>query len=64
MPAEPQFHAVVPDAKDLGRVLAAIAAKRLNIPVDRRLPLEQAGEAQALADVGQRRGKTILLTAP
>jgi NADPH:quinone reductase-like Zn-dependent oxidoreductase len=51
----------VPDAAML-RVLAKdVAAGRLDIPISRMLPLEEAGDAQAAAEKGAN-GKILLLT--
>ena len=50
----------VPDAALLRSMAEDVAAKRLTIPIDRMLPLKDAGEAQAAAEKGGI-GKVLLL---
>lgn len=51
---------VVPDAKMLRTIAEDVAAKKLVIPIDRMIPLEDAGEGQAAAEKGGI-GKVLLL---
>ncbi|WP_348269836.1 NADP-dependent oxidoreductase [Edaphobacter paludis] len=51
---------VVPDAKMLRELAEDVAAKRLTIPIDRMIPLKDAGEGQAAAEKGGI-GKVLLL---
>lgn len=51
---------VVPDAKMLRELAEDVAAKRLRIPIDRMIPLKDAGEGQAAAEKGGI-GKVLLL---
>ena len=50
----------VPDAKKLRELAEDVAAKRLTIPIDRMIPLKDAGEGQAAAEKGGI-GKVLLL---
>ena len=52
---------VVPDAKALHELAEDVAAKRLVIPIDRMVPLAEAGKAQAAVEKGGI-GKVLLLT--
>jgi len=49
------------DSRRLGELAAAVARGELVIPIARRLPLMQAGEAQRLAEHGGLGGKVLLL---
>jgi NADPH:quinone reductase-like Zn-dependent oxidoreductase len=51
---------VVPDAKMLRELAEDVAAKRFTIPIDRMIPLRDAGEGQAAAEKGGI-GKVLLL---
>lgn len=51
---------VVPDAAMLRTLADAVVAKRLNIPIDRMVPLSDAAEAQTAAEKGGL-GKVLLL---
>jgi NADPH:quinone reductase-like Zn-dependent oxidoreductase len=51
---------VVPDAKMLRELGEDVAARRLTIPIDRMIPLKEAGEGQAAAEKGGI-GKVLLL---
>ncbi len=51
---------MVADAKTLRTLAEDVAAKRLTIPIDRMVPLEDAGEGQAAAEKGGI-GKVLLL---
>lgn len=51
---------VVPDARMLRALAEDVAAKRLVIPIDRMIPLQDAGEGQAAAEKGGI-GKVLLL---
>jgi NADPH:quinone reductase-like Zn-dependent oxidoreductase len=51
---------VEPDAKMLHELAEDVAAKRLTIPIDRMIPLKDAGEGQAAAEKGGI-GKVLLL---
>ncbi|WP_348267641.1 NADP-dependent oxidoreductase [Edaphobacter sp. DSM 109919] len=51
---------VVPDAKMLRELAEDVAARRLTIPIDRMIPLKDAGEGQAAAEKGGI-GKVLLL---
>lgn len=62
LPVAPAFYAVHPSAEQLTRILSDIANGTLVIPVERTLPLAQAGEAHRLVDAGGRCGKIVLLT--
>jgi NADPH:quinone reductase-like Zn-dependent oxidoreductase len=48
------------DAGALRRLAEDVLAKRLTIPIDRMVPLAEAGDAQAVAEKGGR-GKILLL---
>lgn len=50
----------VPDAKKLRELAEDVAAKRFTIPIDRMIPLKDAGEGQAAAEKGGI-GKVLLL---
>jgi NADPH:quinone reductase-like Zn-dependent oxidoreductase len=50
----------VPDAKKLRELAEDVAAKRFTIPIDRMIPLEDAGEGQEAAEKGGI-GKVLLL---
>jgi NADPH:quinone reductase-like Zn-dependent oxidoreductase len=50
----------VPDAATLRTLAEDVAAGRLKIPIDRMVPLEDAGKAQAVAEKGGI-GKILLL---
>ncbi|MDW5265633.1 MULTISPECIES: NADP-dependent oxidoreductase [Acidobacteriaceae] len=50
----------VPDAAALRSMAEDVAAKRFSIPIDRMIPLEEAGEGQAAAEKGGI-GKVLLL---
>jgi NADPH:quinone reductase-like Zn-dependent oxidoreductase len=50
-----------PDAATLARYGAAVARGALAIPIAKRFPLEQAAEAQALAERGHAGGKVLLV---
>lgn len=58
---EPQFCAVHPDPRRLEELLADVAAARVPVEVERRLPLEEAAAAQRLVDAGGRSGKVVLI---
>ena len=49
-----------PNAKTLRELAEDVAAKRFTIPIDRMVPLKEAGEAQAAAEKGGI-GKVLLL---
>ncbi len=51
---------VVPDAAMLQKLAEDILAKRLHIPIDRMIPLKEAGDGQAAAEKGGI-GKVLLL---
>jgi NADPH:quinone reductase-like Zn-dependent oxidoreductase len=51
---------VVPDAATLRTLAEDVAAGRFRIPIDRMVPLADAGEAQAAAEKGGK-GKILLL---
>lgn len=59
--AAPQFYSVVPDGDDLGRLIEAVSAGEIEVPVVRTMPLEAAGEAQRLTDAGGLGGKIVLV---
>jgi NADPH:quinone reductase-like Zn-dependent oxidoreductase len=60
LPSEPAFFAYHADAKRLGE-LAEVAAKgELPVPVGKRLPLAEAGQAQRLVEAGGTGGKVVL----
>lgn len=59
--ATPKFYAVSPDGQDLARLVTAVAAGKLPMPVARTLPLAAAAEAQAAVDAGGTGGKIVLL---
>jgi NADPH:quinone reductase-like Zn-dependent oxidoreductase len=50
----------VPDAKTLSTMAEDVAEGRFVIPIDRMVPLKEAGEAQAAAEKGGI-GKVLLL---
>lgn len=58
--AIPEFYAVVADAERLGRLLDAVRAGEVAVPIARVMPLGQAAEAQRLTDAGGIGGKIIL----
>jgi NADPH2:quinone reductase len=45
----------------IGRLLGDIAAGQLRVVIDRRFPLEQAGEAHALIESRQAFGRVLLI---
>jgi NADPH:quinone reductase-like Zn-dependent oxidoreductase len=49
--------------RTLGEVVAQVASGALQIAIARTLPLESAGEAQAISEVGHVRGKIVLTVA-
>lgn len=56
----PSFYAVRPSRADLERVISDVAQGRLPMPVAHRLPLEAAGQAQAMVEAGGLKGKVVL----
>jgi len=50
-----------PDPATLARYAAAVADGKLVVPIAKKMPLAQAGEAQALAEKKHPRGKVLLL---
>lgn len=59
--AVPEFYAVKPDTDGLARLIEAVAAGDLTVPVARVMPLVEAGEAQRLTDAGGLGGKVVLI---
>jgi len=49
------------DSAMLARYASAVASGELSIPIARRIPLAQAGEAQRLAEAGHLHGKVLLV---
>ncbi|MBV9840102.1 MAG: NADP-dependent oxidoreductase [Sphingomonadaceae bacterium] len=61
LPATPQFIGLHPDAERLARLAADVASGTLEVPIARRMPLEQAAEAQRLVEAGGLGGKIVLI---
>jgi NADPH:quinone reductase-like Zn-dependent oxidoreductase len=51
----------LPDSAMLARYAAAVASGKLSIPIARKLPLAEAGEAQKFAETKHPAGKVLLL---
>lgn len=60
-PIEVRAMSAQPEAKVLAEVAAAVAARKLTIPIADRMPLAKAGEAQERAEHGGVAGKILLL---
>jgi NADPH:quinone reductase-like Zn-dependent oxidoreductase len=61
LPATPQFFMMQPSGADLARLLHAVAAGEIDVPIARTLPLDQAAEGQRLTAAGGLGGKVVLL---
>ena len=61
LPAQPEFYAVRPDARQTRQLGEAVAAGEIVVPIAKVLPLDKAQEAQALTDRGGLGGKVILV---
>jgi NADPH:quinone reductase-like Zn-dependent oxidoreductase len=59
LPAIPEFFTVMPDGMRLAALLRKVARGAVAVPIAAVLPLERAGEAQAIVDAGAK-GKVIL----
>lgn len=60
LPARPEIFAVRPDGTQLARLLAAVAAGAITVPIAHRLPLAEAAEAHRMIERGGIGGKVIL----
>lgn len=60
LPSKPIFIALHPDKEQLGRIAEAVALGDITVPIARRLPMAQAGEAHRLVEAGGVGGKIIL----
>lgn len=58
--AVPLVYSVVPSGEDLARLVKAVAAGEVEVPIARIMPLEAAAEAQRLIERGGIGGKIIL----
>jgi len=61
LPAQPEFVAVHPDGTRLERLGADVASRAIAVPISARLPLAEAGKAQAMLEAGGVRGKIVLI---
>ena len=64
LPARPEFVAVHPDGARLARLGMDVASGRAAVPISARLPLAEAGTAQAMIEAGGVRGKIVLIVDP
>jgi len=60
LPSAPEIYSVKPSGADAAHLAAAVADGRVEVPIDRILPLDQAGEAQRLVEAGGLSGKIVL----
>jgi NADPH:quinone reductase len=60
LPAEPEFIALHPDARQLAALVAAVAAGEIPFNVARRLPPSRAAQAHRLMEAGGLPGKIVL----
>ena len=61
LPAQPEFVAVHPDGARLERLGADVVSGAIAVPISARLPLAEAGKAQAMLEAGGVRGKIVLI---
>lgn len=61
LPAMPEMIGVRPDGAQTARLAQAVRAGEIAVPIARRLPLDQAAEAQRLVEAGGAGGKIILI---
>jgi NADPH:quinone reductase-like Zn-dependent oxidoreductase len=61
LPASPTFFAYRTEGSGLARILAEVAAGKIQMPIAHRLPLTSAAEAHRLMERGGLRGKIVLL---
>jgi NADPH:quinone reductase-like Zn-dependent oxidoreductase len=61
LPVLPEFIAVHPDGARLARLGEDVAAGAVAVPIAARLPLAEAGRAQAMLEAGGVRGKILLI---
>lgn len=54
------YEYVAPDVGALAEVCALLAAEKLQVPVEKVLPLDLAAEAHAISDAGHVRGRLVL----
>jgi NADPH:quinone reductase-like Zn-dependent oxidoreductase len=60
IPVVPQHFVMKPSGVDLARLLRAVVAGEIEVPIARTLPLEEAAEGQRLIEAGGLGGKVVL----